>query len=264
MHARNRRPGSAAIIGLIIGCISGCGLDPWSGEGAARLTGENACPRAPRPADAGTLVVLDWDGGISTQTGDRALAAFDVGALRFSDDSSGDANLAARFRDAVQARVQVILCDLEPADVAVIAGDADDHPGATAVHITGDAPANGGKHIGQSDFDPCNARAVDAAVIWGGALAARIPPGDFDAWVNVVANTTAHEIGHTLGFAHPTEQSVGRLVPLPTAEIMRANVKPSELQAEQSFLIEQNTCPNTGPGLVSYTLIPEFDRIVPE
>jgi hypothetical protein len=243
--------------------VGGCGasdvLPPM-----ARYTEPTTCPAAPDLEDAGTLVVLVWDGGLSRQLGDRLLNAFDAADLPFTDDALEDPDLNERFRLAVLDRVQLILCDLDPLDVAVVSSDAESFPAATIVHMTGDAPANDARHIGQSDFDPCNARGDDAAVIWGGALASRMPPLDFDRWVNVVANTTAHEIGHTLGFVHPSEETVARLLPIPSVEIMRANVKPSELAAEQYFLVEQQTCPGYAPGDGSYALTGEMAVLLDE
>ncbi|HRX85915.1 MAG TPA: hypothetical protein P5572_12930 [Phycisphaerae bacterium] len=241
--------GFAAAAGL-----AGCGtMDALPGvDTTARLSDKSACTDAPAPQDAGTLFVLVWDGGFSTQTGDAELAPFDVSTLRFSDGTALTADLPSHFEHDVLARIQTILCDLQPADITVVADKAEAWPDATIVHITGDAPFSGGKHIGQSDFDPCNAHPDDAAVIWGGALATRMPPLAYDQWVNVIANTTAHEIGHTLGFTHPSEESVARMLPQPSEEIMRANVKPAELAGLQYFLLQQETCPGEAPGAGSY------------
>ncbi|MCB9851378.1 MAG: hypothetical protein H6817_11815 [Phycisphaerales bacterium] len=253
MHCRVRHALGAAL--LSVAMIAGCGTgNPFDLDAAARLNDPSACPDAPTPANAGTLVVLDWAGGTSRQTGERDLAGFDLSQVSFSDGTQVNDDTLAAFQSAVLARVQTILCDLDPLDVAVIAGKAADFPDATIVHLTADEPATQSKHIGQSDFDPCNAHEDDEAIIWGGALATYMPPMSFEQWVNVVANTTAHEIGHTLGFTHPSEETVARLLPIPSEEIMRATVKPSELSGEQRFLIEQNTCPGYEPGEGSYAL----------
>jgi len=252
MHGRAIVAAMAAALLAAGALLAGCGATE---DAAARLTGPSACEAAPEPQDANTLVVLVWEGGQSRQTGDRRLAAFDVHSLRFSDDSLNDGELSERFQAAVLSRVQVILCDLEPQDVTVVTSPGEMISGATLVHLVGDSPAEEARHIGQSSFDPCNAHGDDSAVIWGGALASRMPPLTFDQWVNVVANTTAHEIGHTLGFTHPDEATVARMLPQPSAEIMRANVKPSELAGEQYFLLEQHTCPGHEPGDGSYALI---------
>jgi len=138
---------------------------------------------------------------------------------------------------------------------SVVEGAADEYADATIVHICGDEPFAGGKHIGQADFDPCNEHADDSVVIWGGALATRIGGATFGEWVNAFANTTAHEIGHTLGFAHPNEETLASLLPVPGAEVMRSKVTVSQLLGEQNFLLEQETCPGAAPGEGSYRLL---------
>lgn len=250
MRGRGTFALGSALLSVVTVMVAGCGTaGVFLSDASPRVNEPSACLDAPEPANAGTLVVLDWNGGWSTMRSDKALAAFDVSTLNISDNEA-----ATEFQADVLNRVQLILCDLNPLDVAVIAGDSEDYPGATIVHLTSDQPLGNGKHIGQSDFDPCNDREDDAAVIWGGALAAYMPPLSYDQWVNVVANTTAHEIGHTLGFTHPSEETVARLLPVPSEEIMRATVKPSELSGEQRFLIEQTTCPGLNPGDGSYAL----------
>ena len=192
---------------------------------------------------AGTLVVLDWSGGASSLVSGRELAGFSVDSLLMTDVPSNGNELAEAFRQAVLARVQVILCDLEPADIAVVEGDAEDFLDATVVYITGDEPAGEAKHIGQSKYDACNTNAADEAIVWGGAIATRVGAAAFDEWVNAIANTAAHEVGHTLGFVHPTEEIVGSPLPLPADELMRADVTVSDLLMERWFVIEQDTCP---------------------
>jgi hypothetical protein len=182
------------------------------------------------------------------------LAPFDLSEFGFADGTVADDASDAEFRDAVLARVQLRLCVLQPLDVAVVAGNAADFPGATIIHITGDAPGDGTKHIGQSHYDPCNEHADDAGIIWAGALAATIHAVTFDQWVNAVANTTAHEIGHTLGFTHPDEQDLARVIPSPSEEIMRGQVTLSSLFGEQNFLYPQETCPGMPAGAGSYAL----------
>jgi predicted small lipoprotein YifL len=235
--------------------LAGCGtsipLPVDSDTPEARADYENPCTSAPTPEEAGTLVVLDWDGGYNPLVKDHELAAFDITALQFTNADGNSGLYDEAFRAAVLGRILTILCDLEPLDVAVVEGDADDYPGATIVHITGDAPFAGGKQIGQSQFDLCNENPDDAVVVWAGAMANRIGPATFEKWVNAIANTTAHEIGHTLGFFHPEEDTLARMLPAPAEEIMRANTTAAELMQEQRFLLQQNTC----PGGESYRIV---------
>lgn len=236
------------------GCGTTAGL-PVIPMPSAQVYVAQACAAAPTPDEAATLVVLDWDGGVSRQVPDKTLAPFSVAALDITDPPAGEVMSDEAFRRAVLARTQMILCALEPADVAVIEAEADAFPNATVVHITGDAPFVGGKHIGQSDFDPCNAHPDDAVVIWGGALAARIPPSTTDQWINAFANTIAHEIGHTLGFPHPDEDTLARMVDQPAEEVMRGKVTVAALLSPQHFLLQQESCPGNAPGEGSYRIL---------
>ena len=247
-----------AALGLLLQVV-GCGTTDLllgaTGDSEGGTVNTQSCAAAPAPEEAGTLVVLDWDGGINELVRGRELSAFEVDDLYFTDTAIDSDDLEVLFAEAVLGRVRAILCSLDPMDVAVIEGEADDYPDATVVHICGDEPFADGKHIGQADFDPCNANLDDSVVIWGGALATRIGGATFGGWVNALAKTTAHEIGHTLGFAHPSEQTVAMLLPVPSAEVMRSNVTVSQLLGEQNFLIEQETCPGSPPGSGSYRLV---------
>ena len=210
----------------------------------------SSCGQAPLPADALTLIVLDWDGGQSPLVRDKILTGFDVASLNVADEK----NISQyEFESLVIARVGEILCVLDPLDVAVIIGDGASYQDSTVIHITGDAPTNDAKHIGQSHFDLCNEHLDDSGVIWGGALADRVEAANLDEWVNAFANTIAHETGHTLGFFHPDPDAVERLLLSPSTEIMRANTTTEDLLKPQAFLLDQDTCPGSASvGETSY------------
>ena len=245
---------SPAFSAALVGCGTTAGI-PAIPTPSAQVYDAQACPAAPAPEEADTLVVLDWDGGTSSQVPGKTLAAFSLAALEVDGQPADEIIAEEEFRRAVLARTQMILCALQPADVAVIEADADAFPSATVVHVTGDAPFVNGKHIGQSDFDPCNAHPDDAVVIWGGALATRVPPTTIDRWINAFANTIAHEIGHTLGFPHPDEDTLARMVDQPAEEVMRGKVTIAALLGEQHFLLQQESCPGTPPGEGSYRIL---------
>lgn len=222
--------------------------------GAGGDASSRVCMRAPSVNAAGTLVVLDWTGGTSRHSMSEVLAGFDFDALNVTDFDTAAGMDADALRKVVLAKVESMLCALEPMDVAVIEGESDDHPEATIVHVSGDEPAGGGKQIGQSDYDPCNRYNDDAAIIWAGAMASRIDGATFDQWATALANAITHEIGHTLGFFHPSEADLARELPNnAAAEVMRKSTSITELLSEQAFLVEQDTC----AGGDSYRLVVE-------
>jgi len=247
------------IVVLVGGCdsfdlsqvlVSGSPANTDDGVDAA----SRVCTRAPSVGAAGTVIVLDWTGGVSRHSMSEVLAGFDFDALNVTDFDAAAGMDAAAMREVVLAKVQSMLCALDPMDVAVIDGEGEDHPDATLVHVTGDGPAGGGKQIGQSDYDPCNRFGDDAAIIWAGAMASRIEGATFEQWSTALANAITHEIGHTLGFFHPTEADLAREIPgNPNAEVMRKSTSITELLSEQAFLIEQDTC----AGGESYRLVLE-------
>ncbi len=235
----------AAVSGsLFVGCGAVDQLTGVSSKSDLQAIDTDTCDSAPNVEDAYTLVVLDWDGGSNPMVQDE-LPPFAIEELTISDYSGSLADLETAYRAAVLGRVREMLCILDPMDITVIEGDGDDYPGATVVNITSDRPRAGGMHIGQSTFDMCNERPDDSAIIWVGVMVENVSQSTFAEWVNIVANTTTHEIGHTIGFAHPSAQNVdGRMLPVPDEEVMRINVTVAQLRREQNFVIEQNTCPS--------------------
>lgn len=229
--------GLSALTAMVGGCAV---IDEYTAPSARTDGPVPSCDQAPLPEDALTLIVLDWDGGESPLVRDKVLTGFDVASLTFAD---GKVMSQDEFQAAVLTRVGEILCVLDPMDVAVIIGDGSTYQDSTVIHITGDAPANNAKHIGQSHFDLCNEHLDDSGVIWGGALAERISDATVDEWINAFANTIAHETGHTLGFFHPDPDLVARLLPSPSTEIMRAQTSTADLLQPQAFLLDQDTCP---------------------
>ena len=229
---------------LFVGCGAVDQIGGVSSKPDLRAIDTYTCDSAPDVEDAYTLVVLDWDGGSNPMV-QEGLSPFTIEELTISDYSDSLTDLDTAYRAAVLGRVREMLCVLDPMDITVIEGDGDDYPDATVVHITGDKPRAGGMHIGQSTFDMCNERPDDSAVIWVGVMVDNVSQATFAEWVNIVANTTTHEIGHTIGFAHPSAENVGgRMLPVPDEEVMRINVTVAQLRKEQNFVIEQNTCPS--------------------
>lgn len=244
---------------LIIGCITimfcGCGAvstggtgTPSNGESVLSSTSERplpppVCDNAPATnRDASTLIVLDWDGGVNPLDPTIDINPLDPLDLPiYSGVTTVDD--AEAFKEAVRLRIEEILCDLDPVDMRVILGVADDYPGATRVYLTIDLAPSDGNQAGQADYDPCNRHVDDRAIIWGGRFVEAAGAGwSREAWVNMLANVTTHEIGHTLGFAHPDQ--LGIMIDPDEAQraIMLSSHKIPDLAAPQVFLISQNTC----------------------
>ena len=261
-----RVPGWAACftVGVFASWIIGCGSvppeaavtsDPTSR--AERSLPPAACDWAPATdAEASTLIVLDWDEAESPLDPDARLSGLHPADLPIHDVELSSEEAADAFKEAVRMRIESILCDLDPVDMRVIHGRAADFPDATRVHMTIDLPPSGGDQAGQADYDACNRRNDDVAIVWGGRIA-EVASGGWlrDEWVNMLANVATHEIGHTLGFAHPDE--LGLMIDADDADraIMLSSHTISSLAGRQAFLIAQTTCPESmldEAGTVSY------------
>ena len=246
---------------LSAGCAlwaAGCGSvspgDAPSGDAPPKIPADQtyrtaACSYAPATLEeASTLIVLDWEGGPSPVDPTLSLSALDPRDLPIDGTVASDAS-AEPFKEAVQLRVEQILCDLNPVDMRVIQGRSADYPDATQVHLTIESPPSGGRQAGQADYDPCNRNPDDTVTIWAGRLVEAAGEGwGWNEWVNMVANVCAHEIGHTLGFAHPDEDGVFVDENLADRALMLSSHTISSLAGPQAFLIAQITCPASGAG----------------
>lgn len=240
----------------------GCGVGPSEVTPAAGAdsdpTGKSVvgCSAAPRTInEASTLIVLDWDGGISPLDPSSTLSALEPTDLPMAD-SVAPGEASDDFKAAVRLRIEMILCGLDPVDMRVILGEAAEYPGATHVYLTGDEPPNGGIQIGQADYDPCNSQPDDVVLVWGGrlvdAVGEELPR---ESWVNVLANVCTHEIGHTLGFFHADDLGLAIDPSYEDREIMLSSHTVAALALEQEFLVPQTTCPGGSAGGVGYTVI---------
>jgi hypothetical protein len=256
-----------AILGAITLSLAGCGAVPSDG-GIARSSGSSiedesltppACGRAPTTnREARTLIVLDWDGGPSPLDARATLSPLNPADLPIYDAIRSDAD-AETFKEAVRVQIETILCDLDPVDMRVITGRASDYPAATHVHFTLDRAPSGGRQAGQADYDPCNLYVDDTVLIWGGRIADVAGPTWLRReWVNILANVTTHEIGHTLGFAHPDDIGITVDGDIARRAIMMSSHTVTSLSQPQAFLIPQTTCPATAQGAsrgVNYQIV---------
>lgn len=256
-----------AVLGAIILGLGGCGAVPSDG-GSTRVSGSSVdvgslppvvCSRAPTTnRDAHTLIVLDWDGGPSPLDARTTVSPLNPADLPMYDGLTSDEDAEA-FKEEVRVRIEIILCDLDPVDMRVITGRASDYPAATHVHLTLDTAPSGGRQAGQADYDPCNLYVDDTVLIWGGRIAEVAGPGWLRReWVNMLANVATHEIGHTLGFAHPDELGITVDADIARRAIMMSSHTVTSLVQPQAFLIPQTTCPAAAQGAsngVSYQIV---------
>jgi hypothetical protein len=268
-----RVPGSLvpAALGAIMLALAGCGTAP-SGGSSVYSSGSSVeeeslppalCSRAPSTnREAKTLIVLDWNGGLSPIDTRSYLSPLNPADLPIYDAPATQAEIEA-FKEEVRARVEIILCDLDPVDMRVITGRAADYPAATHVHLTHDLAPSGGRQAGQADYDPCNLYVDDTVLIWGGRIAEVAGPGWLrHEWAHILANVTTHEIGHTLGFSHPDEQGLTTIDPdVARRAIMMSSHTVTALVGPQTFLIPQTTCPaatRRASGGVNYEIVSAF------
>lgn len=237
-------PGSTR--GLLIAtgltvALSGCGVSVGVGDQeedsgtteAAQLPGERQ-------------VVIDWNAGASVMRGGDLLTPVDLGAFHLPDGST----LAnePNFQALVEGRIQTIFDDLEPADIRVVTAEAEEYPEATVILMTFEADPDDPQRVGQAYYDPCDTELADEAIVWGLAMLELGDGHRLDEWVNLFANVAAHEVAHTLGFAHPEATGDLGFRPHPTALMLASHTLNALLQ-EESFQIPQQTCPGDLLGL---------------
>lgn len=189
-------------------------------------------------------VVLDWTGGTSPIYPDDILEGLDL-SLFETDDGGSLADDAEAFKEDVRRQITRIYCDLPMLAVRIVNGEDDEFDSdVTVVHLTQELPPEGGTNIGEGEYDPCNRQRDNAAILFGERLYALGNGYTYDEWVNVFANTCAHEIGHTLGFGHvlrADHPDTGRSIYI---ELMLDGHTMAELRREARFVFELTNCPD--------------------
>ena len=237
-------PGSTR--GLLIAAglavaLSGCGVSVGVG-GQEEDSGTTEAALIPNERQ----VVIDWDAGASVMRDGDWMTPVDLGAFHLPDGWT----LAdePNFQVLVEGRIQTIFDDLEPADIRVVTADANEYPEATVVLMTFEADPDDPQRVGQAYYDPCDTEPADEAIVWGLAMLELGDGHRLDEWVNLFANVAAHEVAHTLGFAHPEAIDHLGFRPHPSALMLGSHTLSALLQ-EQSFQIPQQTCPGDLLGL---------------
>lgn len=193
---------------------------------------------------AADLVVLDWSAVENPLYPRDTFEPLDLSAFSLSTGGTL-ADDPEAFKERVRLQVTRIYCDSFGPTVRVVhARDAEraEDVAGTTVYFTQVLSPMGGSEIGEGDYDPCNVQHDNAAVIFGEQISRLGSSYSFDEWVLLFANVTAHEIGHTLGYAHvgrDEPQEPGRRL---YVELMLAGHTLAELRREQRFTVDQSTC----------------------
>jgi len=241
-------------LGLAAAALSGCGtnlgrplvyVDCGTGDAGRQIADE--------------VVVLDWDGGTSALYPDDPFEGIDLSLFQLTDGTTL-ADHDADFKELVRSKVGQIYCDDPDFSVKIEQKGESAYRGAKTIVYFAQFRAPSGGQVGEADYDPCNRHDDDEAIIFGEQYERLGGPYSLDEWVTMFANTTAHEIGHTLGYGHIDRAD--RPDPARTlfVELMLDRHTISELQQEQRIVVDQSTCP--GVTASAKTLATDADREV--
>lgn len=195
---------------------------------------------------AADLVVLDWHGGVTAIYPDEDFEALDLSAFETANGGTlaDDGEL---FKERVRLQVARIFCDSSGPGIRIRhADDVEDQAGTTVYYTQALSPV-GWLQIGEAEYDVCNRQHDNVAVIFGEQVRRLGAAYTFDEWVLVFANLTAHEIAHTLGYAHVPRDESPEVERSYFVELMYDGHTMEEMRREQRFLTDQTNCPADSP-----------------
>jgi len=215
------------------------------------------CPNATgAKVAAADVVLLDWSGGMTKIYPSDDLPGLDLSAFETTDGGTLADNADA-FKEAVRTEATRILCDMPTDGIHLTnakTGLPQDHSRVVLAEIV--SPL-GGSQIGQGEYDPCNELHDNDAIIFGSEILKLGGPYSFDQWVQMFANVTAHEIGHTLGYPHVPRIIYPASQRPAFVELMLATHTVDEMISPQRYLSDVNNCPNT-PAVAKTLDVPVF------
>jgi hypothetical protein len=246
MLNRSRHSGcpGVACIGLIVAglvAVGGCGNAISDGLTVRPLI-YTECDEGAAPAPATNLVVLNWDGGkVSFYPGEQ-FPAIDLTTFRTTEGGTL-ADYEDEFVERVRQEVSQIYCDTPDLFIRVEHDSGQTAHAATVIYVTQGVSPAGLARIGEAEYDICNRHPDATGIIYGEQMRRLAAEYTVDQWVNMFANTIAHEIGHTLGFGHVARNEAPDPARSLFVELMLESHTLSELVRSQRFLVEQDTCP---------------------
>ncbi|UCC30321.1 MAG: hypothetical protein JSU86_19240 [Phycisphaerales bacterium] len=195
---------------------------------------------------AADLVVLDWQGGVTAIYPDEDFEALDLSAFE-TPDGGTLADDAEQFKELVRLQATRIFCDSSGPGICIRHADDVKGRAGTTVYYTQALSPVGWLQIGEGEYDVCNRQHDNAAVIFGERVLRLGAAYTFDEWVLVFANLTAHEIAHTLGYAHVSRDESPEAERSYFVELMYDGHTMEEMRREQRFLVDQTNCPADSP-----------------
>ena len=226
----------------VVAAVAGCGSG-LADRAATRPLFLSPCPDGAPIEAAAELVILDWNGGEVPLYPDEHFDPIDLAAFDI-DDGTTLADSAAIFKERVRSQVAQILCESSGPRVTVRTAEFPGEAADSVLILTQALSPGGGAELGEAEFDPCNRQHDNTAIVFGEKVRQMAGENSFDEWVMILANVAAHEIAHTLGFAHIDRRESSATQRSIFVELMLDGHTISQLRREQRFLATQSYCPD--------------------
>ncbi len=249
-------------LGLTMIClasVTGCGVVVSTDAAVLRPLASKCSRLANADLSNTTLIALEWGGGTTGIYPAEVFDGLDLSMFNLQDGGTL-ADRAEEFEQRLTDQINQIYCDWDQANLLVLSSsDADKFNVDTKVLLTQGVRPDGRMDIGEAEYDPCDIQHDNDAVIFGERIRQLAGSYTFDEWVNVFANVTAHEIGHTLGYAHINRDNRPDGPNAPYVELMLDRHTMKEMRREHRFVASQSNCPGQSPGFLSAETTYDFD-----